>query len=233
MDTRTPGGPAQWYDTPVGQRTAGLLGAAIKSRLPSASTTRLLAIAPAAVLDVLGLEGYERIAVIESGAGAWPRLGSNMALAADTARLPFVESMFDTVLVIHALEASDVPHAFLRELWRVLAPSAEIVLVVANRVGLWSMSKRTPFGQGQFYGRRALAEALNDAMFEPASWRTTLAAPPVASLGWTETLLGLLVPGLGGVHVVAARKWHGLAPAGQAETGFRWRWASAIPAIRR
>ena len=72
--------------------------------------------------------------------------------------------------------------AFLREVWRVLAPSGRVMIVAASRMGLWSDAEQTPFGHGRPFTRRQLEQLVREAELEPLAWSRALYAPP---LDWT------------------------------------------------
>ena len=209
MDAQLP--LAAWYASPGGTRAARLLRNMIQPTLQHSGNSRLLTLgAPEGLLRGIDTGGIERLAAI--GASGWPSRGRNAGLCADPCQLPFHEAVFDQALVIHCLETAERPAAVLRELWRVLAPAGELLLVVPNRAGLWATVETNPFGQGRPYGRRALIAALADAMFEVTAAHTALAAPPLGMLAWSEPMLARAVPQLGGVHFVRAAKRDGLAP---------------------
>ncbi|HEX2760108.1 MAG TPA: hypothetical protein VHM27_06315, partial [Rhizomicrobium sp.] len=114
--------------------------------------------------------------------------------------------------IVHGLEGSEHLRVLLRQLWRVLAPEGRILLVAPNRASLWAQVETTPFGQGRPFSRTELDRILREAMFEPERWERALYAPPLATrflagngAGW-ERAGSLLFPGLGGVHVVEAKK---------------------------
>ena len=88
---------------------------------------------------------------------------------ADEARLPFMDAVFDRVLIVHALEEATAPHTLLREVWRVMAPEGRLVVIAANRWSFWAQSGATPFGHGRPYSRTQLAALLSDSMFEPVA----------------------------------------------------------------
>ena len=46
---------------------------------------------------------------------AWPDDGANLSVLIEEGRLPFMDSIFDRVLLVHALEEADDPRALLRE----------------------------------------------------------------------------------------------------------------------
>ena len=124
----------------------------------------------------------------QQGVEAWPHEGRNRACLANEEALPFANALFDRILVAHGLEESDDPLALLREVWRVLAPSGRVIIVVASRLGLWSDAEKTPFGHGRPYSRGQLEELVREAELEPTAWSRALYAPPVNwAAGWAET----------------------------------------------
>jgi len=94
---------------------------------------------------------------------AWP--GQVGPLTADAGRLPFVEAMFDRVLL-----TSQLPRARaridLRELWRIMAPAALALLVIKARRP-WQVLGWQPVGWTQ----TDLAQVLDDAMFVTHDWQ--------------------------------------------------------------
>jgi SAM-dependent methyltransferase len=202
---------------------ASPLGGAVQR----AASRRLNALWPnAAGLDLLGL-GYaspylgayrqnaRRVVAMmpaEQGAEPWPADNGVSTALGDDARLPFMDAVFDRVLVVHALEECNAPHAMLREVWRVMAPEARLVVVAANRWSFWAQSDRTPFGHGRPYSRTQLAMLLSDALFEPVASARALYAPPTR---WTpfvraadafERVGELVWPAQGGLVLMEAVK---------------------------
>jgi SAM-dependent methyltransferase len=175
-------------------------------------------------LDVLGI-GYPMpylgrfrtearraagLAPAAQGAERWPSQGPGMIALADEARLPFVDCVFDRVLIAHALEEAENAQAMLREVWRVMAPEGRIVVIVANRLGLWARADATPFGHGRPYNRSQLGQLLFDSMFEPVATARALYLPPI---GWTAKLAmpferagETLWPAFGGLLMMEAVK---------------------------
>ena len=208
---------AAYYATPDGRRVARTIAGIAAPALKRGSTTRLLAIGhPGPILKGFDPTSVERLAIVYpegAGAGDWPAARTGCACVAEPWALPFANSLFDQALLCHALEHAEPPRAMLRELWRVLAPAGEVVLIVPNRAGLWTHFETTPFGHGRPFGRRQLTRLLEESMFEPLSWKTALVAPPVKGFAWLDRPLTQVAPALGGIHFVLARKTDGLAPA--------------------
>lgn len=146
----------------------------------------------------------------QQGVELWPGDGANLACLTPEDALPFRNAMFDRILAIHAIEESPDPLALLREVWRVLAPTGRVVVVVAARNGLWANAEGTPFGNGRPYSRRQLAELLREAELEPSGWTRALYAPPAnLAARWAEAFEqagSRLWPGFAGLLLMEAVK---------------------------
>jgi len=113
-----------------------------------------------------------------------------MACLTEEDRLPFSDASFDHVLAIHALEESQDLPGLLRELWRVTQPEGRIVVITANRAGLWSRSDNLPFGSGRPFSKTQLRRALSSAGFQPMVWSGALYLPPIKRLAKPLNNLG-------------------------------------------
>jgi SAM-dependent methyltransferase len=121
----------------------------------------------------------------EQGAMVSRSRRGNISCLTEDGALPFPPASFDRVLVAHGLEDTRTPQALLAELWRVLKPEGQIVIIVPNRAGLWARSDASPFGAGRPYSRSQLSADLIAAKFTPAAWSGALYGPP------SETFLSL------------------------------------------
>ena len=146
------------------------------------------------------------------GVNPWPAHARGASLLTDDDRLPFMDAIFDRIILVHALEESESPRALLREIWRVCAPAGRVIVVAANRRGPWALAENTPFGHGRAFTRRQLSAMLKDALFQPAASACALYAPPldwplitVAGEGW-ERAGERLWPALGGLVLMEAVK---------------------------
>jgi SAM-dependent methyltransferase len=111
------------------------------------------------------------------GAHHWPDEPPYSTCLVDDGNLPLPGASADRILVAHGLEPAEAPDDLLSELWRVLKPGGQLILVVSNRRGLWARSDKTPFGQGRPFSRGQLTHLLRNAMFTPVSWSHSLYFP--------------------------------------------------------
>lgn len=146
------------------------------------------------------------------GAPASGAAGQRNMVVTQGHRLPFPPGVFDTVLVTHALEDTPRLPAMLSELWRVLEPEGRVVIIAANRAGLWARADNNPLGDGRPYSRKQLSRALRAANFQPMRRAGAVYAPPFTPLcrprlaKACEVVGETLWPGLSGLILVEAIK---------------------------
>ncbi len=124
---------------------------------------------------------------------------TRVALLTDFDALPFSANSLDLVLLPHALELSDDPHATLREVERVLVPEGRVVICGFNPHSLWGLRQRRArvwrslgFGElflpdaGEFIAYRRMRDWLRLLSFEVESGRFGAYRPAVRSEAWLE-----------------------------------------------
>lgn len=212
-----------FYHTPLGQVTARLIGRRLNALWPDVKAMNVLGLGYAVpYLGPFARGGADRVISLmpaAQGVHRWqpipndrPGRHGNLAGIAEDAALPLGDDSMDRILMVHVFETSDRPRALLREVWRVLAPGGRLVVIAPNRIGLWSLLDRTPFGNGRPYTRAQFAATLADHMFTPLTHTTALYAPPMTSRAGVRILMALDRPGariwsgLGGVHIIEAEK---------------------------
>src|SRR5215471_15758052 len=203
-----------FYDSPMGQVARRMILRRLRLLWPSTERCRILGYGFATpYLRPFQSESERVVAVMpaQQGVVAWPTEAPLVVLGEEDA-LPFPDSMFDRIVVVHGLEGADAVRPVMRQLWRILAPEGRILIVAPNRASLWAQIERSPFANGRPYRRGELDRLLRASMFEPVHWDRALYGPPLQSrrligsgAGW-ERLGRRLWPGLGGVHLVEATK---------------------------
>lgn len=205
----------QFYETPMGQRTRRLILRRLRQFWPNLKGRRLLGYGFARpYLRGFLAEAERTIAAVPAAQGhvlAWPR-GKCLSVLVEEDALPFPDAFFDVALVVHGLEEAEGLRPLLRQLWRVLAPEGNLLVVVPNRASLWAQMERSPFAHGRPFSRAELDRLLRGAMFVPERWQHALYAPPVKSRVLTgsgsnwERFGRRFFPALAGVHIAEASK---------------------------
>ncbi len=212
---------AQFYRSPAGQIAHRAIAARLKLLWPDARNLRLMGFGfPAPYLEPYRAEAERVIAFMpaQTGVIAWPQECPATVLGDEDA-LPFADSLFDRILVVHGLEGAESTRAMLRQLWRVLAPEGRLLIVAPNRASLWAQVVNSPFADGRPFHKGELDRLLHGGLFEPLRWDRALYAPPfltrqISSTGTGWEKFGRRIwRGVGGVHLVEARKsLYGAAP---------------------
>src|SRR5262245_36810168 len=205
----------EFYDSRIGQVARRLILRRLRAAWPDLAGQRVLGFGYAApYLRPLVGEAERVISAVPETLGAlpWGTGGRSLTTHVDEAALPFPDSVFDCLLVVHGLETAEAQRPFLRELWRVLSPAGRLMIVAPNRASLWAQLETSPFGQGQPYSRGQLQRLLEQALFSPERWDAALFMPPFGRRRTIRTgnaweRLGHRVwPRLAGVHIVEATK---------------------------
>jgi SAM-dependent methyltransferase len=204
-----------FYTSPLGQVAHRLILSALRQRWEQLTGLAVLGLGYTnPYLDALR-EGAERSLSFMpalQGVMAWPPGLLSCASLVEPTELPLRDQVIDRVLIVHALEMSDDPASFMREIWRVLTPGGHVLLVVPNRRGPWIRLDTTPFGQGQPYSRRQLTELMRNALFTPIHWGEALHVPPIErrlvlrAAPYLERIGAALSLPFSGVHVIEATK---------------------------
>jgi SAM-dependent methyltransferase len=174
----------EFYETSLGQVALRVLRQRIREFWPDLGGQSVLGIGYATPYLRPFLSDAERVVALmpaTQGVIFWPQEGPGLVSLADEANLPFDDLSFNRVLIMHGLEGTEHSRPLLREIWRVLAGGGRLLIVAANRSGLWARTERTPFGHGSPYSASQINRMLRDNLFVPERSANALYIPPVHS----------------------------------------------------
>ena len=216
----------EFYESRLGQVAQRLIRKQLRELWPTMSGLSLLGLGYATPFLRPFLAEAERVIAImpaAQGVAHWPPEGPNVAALSDERELPLPDVSIDRLLLVHALETSEGARHLLRQAWRVLKSSGQMIVVAPNRRSLWAQIETTPFGHGHPYTRGQLSRLLRDCMFAPGNFRQALHMPPFASRVLTRTgkewerAGRRLWPALSGVLIAEATKQvYGVTPLREA-----------------
>lgn len=205
----------EFYRSPLGNISRALLRKEIIRFAGPVRGRRVLGLGFATPYMRFTLSEAERVLAFmpaRQGASAWPREGPSHTVLCDPLEMPLTDAAVDLIIAVHALEHISDAEELMRELWRVAAPNARLIVVVPKRRGMWSAADNTPFGDGHPYSRGQLERLLRDHSFVPEHWKDALyLLPSQNSLALKSTRLferagRVFGPTLAGALIVSARK---------------------------
>src|ERR1700759_1768533 len=174
----------EFYASTQGQMTVRLLRARLRGVWANVRGETVLGLGYAAPFLRPFMEEAQRTMAFmpaQQGVLRWPREGRNHTSLVDELDLPLPDRSVDRVLLVHAIECTEQPRPFLREMWRVMADGGKLVVVAPTRAGLWSQLDRSPFYQGHPYSPGQVANLLRANMFAPMRQSRALFMPPTKS----------------------------------------------------
>jgi SAM-dependent methyltransferase len=204
-----------FYKSPLGKISRALLREEIVRMAGRVDGRRVLGLGFASPYLRSMLAKAERVLVFmpaRQGASAWPREGPSHTVLCDPLEMPLTDAAVDLIVAVHALEHVSDAEELMRELWRIAAPNARLIVVVPRRRGLWAAADNTPFGDGNPFSRPQVERLLRDHSFVPEAWREALYLPPshhrpiIRFARFFERFGRLFGALFAGVIVVSARK---------------------------
>ncbi len=205
----------RFYTSPLGKVARRMLIRRLSALWPQARGLDMLGLGYAApLLGPYVAEARSVIAAMPAAQGVecWPLDGLMRSVLCLEGETPFRDSQFDRVIVAHVLEETEALSAMLAEVRRITAPAGRVMVIVANRRGIWAQVESTPFGHGRSFSRTQLNVALRRADLEPVAWARAVYAPPwqlgplLRAARSFERVGERVAPRFGGVLMVEAVK---------------------------
>jgi SAM-dependent methyltransferase len=209
---------ARYYDTPAGAAACRAIADRMDAFWPRVKGLRLLGYGYAhPYMTRFSSEAERAVLLAPAQLGLPAATSKGLALGQEDA-LPFADSFFDRIVMVHGLEGAESARTLLRQLWRILAPEGRMIVVAPNRVSLWALAESSPFACGRPYRKTELDQLLRDTLFDPVAWDRALFLPPrlignPRTVRWRERMGSRVFSCLAGVHVVEAKKTlYGMTP---------------------
>jgi SAM-dependent methyltransferase len=174
----------EFYASALGRMARRLIMRRLRELWPDLRGHRLLGLGYATPFLISFRDDAERvIAAMPVGQGVtrWPdaAAGAGLVCLTEEGALPFPDRSVDRLLLVHCLEGTAEPRHLMRECWRVLADGGRLLVVVANRRGLWARAEHSPFAHGRPYSMSQITGLLRGGLFAPLQSATALFMPPV------------------------------------------------------
>jgi SAM-dependent methyltransferase len=202
-----------FYKTPLGRISRRLVQKALANIDVMDTRRRVIGLGYVTPYLRPYLDKSERVIAFmpaRQGAVPWPEGEKNHTVLTDPLELPLTDAAIDLVLAMHAFEHVADAEELMREIWRITAPGAHLIIGVPRRRGLWAQRDNNPFGQGNPFSRTQMGRLLRAHSFIPVAWCDVLHVPPsnfpplVRAAGAIEKAGGLLGSPLAGVMLVRA-----------------------------
>ena len=206
----------RFYASRLGQMARRLIRRRIRAIWPDAKGLTLAGLGYASPYLGPFRQSAERVLLLapaQQGVVHWPRDGRNLATQVHDDGLPLQDVSVDRVLIVNGLEGSETARTMLQEAWRILGGDGRLMVVVPNRLGLWTRLERTPFGHGHPYSLLQLSRLLQANGFVPEQTAHALYPPPYA---WRLMLRSALA-----VEEICARRFRHLGGVIILEAGKR------------
>lgn len=153
---------------------------------------------------------------ITIGQGTCPIRGIPF-VTANYNELPLRPDSVDIIVCMHVLEFLDDPSLLIDQMYEALVPQGQLVIIGFNPMSLWGLaqyfnkSQEFPWG-GNFHSQTHIKTLLQKTGYSILAKKTLCFRPPIQnrklwhSLLVMEPLGQFLVPDLGGVYFLSARK---------------------------
>lgn len=205
----------RFYSTKLGRLARHYMAIQLREKLRGTASKRVIALGygtPFMHLISRNAESVSQFMPQTQGVERWPHDAPNQSALVDPLELPLPDSFADVIMCTHLFEAAYDREELMRELWRIGAPDAQLIIITPNRRGLWANRDNTPFGHGNPFSRSQLTRLLKEFSYRPVQWDYALYLPPtklnlaLKFAGLCEKLGHITNVGFAGVHIVLAQK---------------------------
>ena len=128
-----------FYKSPLGKIARMLVREQVIGLAGNTDKRRVLGLGFASPYLRFTLDKAERVLAFmpaRQGASAWPREGPSHTVLCDPLEMPLTDASVDLIIAVHVFEHAADAEELMRELWRVAAPNARLIVVVPRRRGM-------------------------------------------------------------------------------------------------
>lgn len=147
----------------------------------------------------------------EQGAVVFPHDKNKVFIGAEN-QLPLSDNTINRVILLHTLEHNMDISGLMQEIWRVLASNGRVLCIVPNRLGLWALSSKSPFGYGRPFSIHQIKSVIEESQLTYLRTHHALYFPPshnrmlLRLVEVVDFFVQFFLPMCGGVHIVEAEK---------------------------
>jgi SAM-dependent methyltransferase len=227
----------EFYKTPLGMAAREDISKKIHDIWPNMTNMRTLSLGYGTpYIDPWLVDSERLISLMPAAQGVehWPKDQKNLSLLSYEDELPFSDSFFDRVILIHTVENTEHLHGMLRELWRILISKGRLLIIIPNRKGIWARFDHTPFGHGRPYTTKQMRDMLESSCFDFIDRKRALYFPPFTLHLMQKTIpvwnfIGkkILRSFSGAIIIEAEKQLYATAPMLRSRTQLRRRTAAA------
>lgn len=221
-----------WYQQPLGQTLAAMETEQLKKNLAPLTGQYILQLGYIDLLNDIAIKSSPRRIIVCDEAETQTQ---TPFVQASYAQLPFANASLDIVIMSHILEFEPSAKAALDEAWRALKADGHLVILGFNPWSLWGVTKlfyshHAPPWSGHFYSASKLLRRLHQLHAEIITFKSFFFRPPLnqaSFLGkshWLETIAQFLLPPVGGVYLLVAKK--NIMPLTPIRS--HWQWQSVL-----
>jgi len=204
-----------WFSGPAGERLLASEAAVLDDITPCIFGYHAVQVCSARAFSLLGGSRILHKVLADVSGDAQP---GSVQLVCDAARLPFPDDSIDLLLLHHALDFEDDPHAILRDAARAVIPGGALVVVGFNPWSLFGFLRLFRFRDldapwfARCIGPVRVSDWLRVLGFRVDGVESSYYLPPVAGdvavrrLAWLDFLGARWWPRRGMFYVLVARK---------------------------
>jgi len=228
----------KFYKTFLGKVSVRIIEEKLKDIFQFSSNLKILGIGyPVPWLENLSNSAIDLFLAIPSQFSdyKWSRYQLNQTFVFEDIAIPIPDFYFERVFICHSIENSNEVEKLFKETWRVLDGQGKLILILPNRLGLWSRNENNPFGQGVPFTSFQISKLLNQYGFTNIKIYFSLFFPPsknkiiLNNADKFEYIFSKIFPSMGGIMIVEATKSMYAIPKPKKDLNTKYNLSKGLP----